>query len=379
MSLPNSERVFLTCGGLLATALRALLLALLATAPGSSALCAQSPENLPEYHGDHTQKGEIRNYGIEGLVDVLRLWEAGFIKQQRAVVFADTMGSPAAGIGGLYTGVADIAVMGREIWPIETEAFHRVFGYDPLAIVVATGSYDVQGKGFSMAIFVNRQNPISGLTLKQLDGIFGEERTGGWRGSGWSKSGARSADGNIRTWGQLGLTGEWADKPIHIYANDLTLNFGSFSIQQKVFQGGDKWNPALNEFPLSEPGAGGPPPARRGGDAISDALAGDPYGIGITGMQYGRKSPQVKALALATREGGPYVEPTKENFINRTYPLVESAWVYINRPPGRPVDSRVREFLRYVLSRQGQQDVAQEGSFLPLPGDVVRSQLEKLN
>jgi len=109
-----------------------------------------------------------------------------------------------------------------------------------------------------------------------------------------------------------------------------------------------------------------------------DALAGDPYGIAITGMHLGRKNAQAKPLALAVKEDGPYIEATKENFINRTYPLVQSMWLYINREPGKPIDPKVKEFLRYILSREGQRIVAQDNGILPLPADVVRAQLKRL-
>ena len=354
------------------------LIALMIVAFTSNGAYSQSWEELPQYVGDHKLSGELRNYGFEGLFDVVKFWEAGFRKQQRFVQYVDTSGSPAVAIGGLYTGVADIAVMGRIIWPVEVQAFHKVFGYEPLGIEVAGGSFDVQGKNFGMVIFVNKQNPITKLTFRQLDGIFGEARNGGWQGMSWSPTAARSANENIRTWGQLGLTGEWADKPIHVYGNDLTLNLGSMTFQSQVMQGGDKWNPAVVEFPLSEPGTGGPPPVTRGGDRQMEALAADPYGIAITGMHLGRKSAQAKALALAAKDGGPYFEPTKETFINRTYPLAQSMWVYINRAPGKPVEPKVKEFLKFILSREGQRIVSQDDGILPLPPNVVREQLKKL-
>jgi phosphate transport system substrate-binding protein len=107
-------------------------------------------------------------------------------------------------------------------------------------------------------------------------------------------------------------------------------------------------------------------------------LAKDKYGIAFTAMQYGRNVPQIKSIALASQEAGPYVEPTKENFVNRTYPLTRSIYVFLNRPPGKPLPPKVREFLRYILSREGQQDVARSNAYLPLTNEVVLSQLQKL-
>lgn len=341
---------------------------------------AQKLDDLPRYEGDNSQFGEIRVWGNETMMNVLRLWELGIREHQRGLRFVDTLPSGAAAIGPLYTGVADLGLMGHHSWPVETEAFYQVFGYEPLEIIVATGAYDVAGKMPPNVIYVNKQNPLPRLTMKQVDGIFGEQRTGGWQGRKWSTAGARSAADNIRTWGQLGLTGEWADQPIHLYAYDLSANSFCYSIQRLAFNGGDKWNPNLSEFALNEVAllySAGPRP-RQGCDAIMDALAADRYGIAYTAIQCGRRNPAAKSLALAANDAGPFIEPTKENFINRSYPLVESIYVYINRPPGKPVEPKLKEFLRYILSRQGQEDVAKDGGYLPLTADVVREQLKKL-
>ena len=108
-------------------------------------------------------------------------------------------------------------------------------------------------------------------------------------------------------------------------------------------------------------------------------LADNKYGIAYTGMQYGRRFPQIKAIALSAQECGLYVEPTKENFQNRTYPLARSVFIYLNRPPGNCLDSKLSEFLHYILSREGQEDVARSGAYLPLTADGAHKQLEKLN
>ncbi len=289
---------------------------------------AQNLDDLPLYQGDNSQFGEIRIWGNETMMNVLRLWELGIREHQRGLRFVDTLPSGAAAIGPLYTGVADLGLMGHHSWPVETEGFYQVLGYEPLEIIVATGAYDVAGKMPPNVIYA----------------------------------------------------GEWADKPIHLYAYDLSANSFCFSVQRLAFDGGDKWNPSLREFALNEVGllyAAGPRP-RQGCDLIMDALAEDPYGIAYTAIQCGRRNPAAKPLALAAGDGGPYIEPTKENFQNRTYPLVESIYVYINRPPGKPVEPKLKEFLRYILSRQGQKDVAQDGGYLPLTASVVREQLKKL-
>jgi len=111
-----------------------------------------------------------------------------------------------------------------------------------------------------------------------------------------------------------------------------------------------------------------------------DALAEDPYGIAYAAIQYGRKNARVKPAAIAAGDRGPYIQPTRENFENRTYPLHEAICIYINRAPGNPLDKRLKEFLLYVLSRQGQVDVVEGGGgYLPLTAEEARAQVEKLN
>jgi len=354
----------------------------LALALAAQASWAQNPDDLPLYVGDNNQFGEIRVWGNPTMTNILRQWEVGIMEGgQRGLRFVDTLPSGSAAIGPLYTGVADLGVMGHHVWPVEIEGFYQVFGYEPLQIVVATGSYDVGAKMPGNVIYMHKDNPLSRLTLEQLDGILGEQRTGGWDGRNWTTAAARGPEKNIRTWGQLGLTGEWADKPIQVYGYDLTGSSFPFSIQRMVFKGGDKWNPNLRESVLNEVAllySPGPRP-KQGCDELLENLSNDRYGITYAAAQCGRRNPNVKAVALAAVDGGPYVEPTKESFLNRTYPLVESIYVYINRPPGRPVEPKLKEFLKYILSRQGQRAVAQDSGYLPLPASVVQEQLRKLD
>ncbi len=338
---------------------------------------AQKLDDLPRYQGDRSQFGEIRIWGNDGEVNLLRLWQANFHAHQPGIKWVDYLASTAAAIGPLYTGVADIALMGRSAVPVETQAFHKFFGYDPLEISVATGTYDTDATP-GIVIFLNGKNPLSKLTLKQIDGMFGSQRNGGWDGIKWSPNAGRSANENIRTWGQLGLTGEWADKPIHVYGYDLTVNGFALSFQRKVFRGGDNWNPTLTEFALSEPGRAGAV-SKAGAVQMMEALAADRYGIAYAAIKYGKGNPGVKSVALAATDGGPYIEPTKDSFRNRTYPLIEPICIYINRPPGKPVDPKLREFLRYILSQQGQHDVIEDGEYLPLTPELVKEQLKKLD
>ena len=224
----------------------------------------------------------------------------------------------------------------------------------------------------AFGIFVNRANPITRLTVDQLDGIFGSVRDGGWVGTEWHPEFARGADRNLRTWGQLGLTGEWADKPIHVYGLNLRYHQAT-TISDWLLKSSDKWNENLRTYANY---------ARPDGtlaiaaELLMEDLARDPYGIAYSGIQ--NQKPETKSLLVAPRGGGPYVAMTMTNIQQRTYPLADAVYFYLNRAPGAPLDPKVREFLRYVLSREGQEQVERDGKYLPLTGEVVRAMLARL-
>jgi phosphate transport system substrate-binding protein len=332
--------------------------------------CAQNLNDLPQYKPEQKVSDIIRSWGSDEMAGLMKSWEKGFRKYQPDIQFSDTLKGTETAQAALYTSVADLALMSREILPLEWYPLFRRKHHFPLTITVATGSLDVPNKTFALAVLVNKDNPITKLTLKQLDGIFGEQRAGGWDEKlSWHSEVARSAAENIRTWGQLGLTGEWKDKPIHLYGYPITVWAPSvvapgavYFFRAKVFGGGATWNPDLLEFEK--------------GEQIAEALSRDPYGIAYTCLGY--KSPLLKPIALATTDGGSYIAPTKESVASRQYPLARSIYISIDRTPGEPVDPKVKEFLRYILSREGQRDVAQDGGYLPLTAEEVRAQLKKL-
>lgn len=330
-------------------------------------VCAQE-SSLPEYRPQQQVAGVIRSWGSRQMGGLMRNWEAGFRKYQPKVYFEDTLKGTATAQFGLQVNIADLAVSARQIFPYEYYGIYRRSQLRPVEIAVATGSYDVPGKSTALGIFVNRNNPLSRLTLKQLDGIYGDERTGGWQGLEWATQVARSTKENIRTWGQLGLTGAWADKPVHVYGPPGLYPGGVSYFQSRVMGGADTWNGNLQEYADRK--------------LLMAALGKDPYGIAYAPRAY--ETAQVKSLALAEAAAGPYVALTKANVANRTYPLARLAYIYFapDRPNGDPadpkVDPKVKEFLRYILSQQGQREVHREGEFLPLTKAVVRQQLEKL-
>src|SRR5262249_12439693 len=205
---------------------------------GSSNASAEAVSNeLSPYKPERKVAGTIRSFR-SGFGGLLKLWEDGFQKIHPDIRFDDKLPTSDAAIPALVTGVADLGPDGSEPSITETLAFFEVHGYLVTDITVASGAFDAEGKSNGPVVFVHQDNPLTG---KQLDGIVGSERTAGMRGFKWTPSDARGPEENIRTWGQLGLTGEWADKPIQTYGHGPSGTARFF--QWKVLKNGDKWNP----------------------------------------------------------------------------------------------------------------------------------------
>ena len=223
-------------------------------------------------------------------------------------------------------------------------------------------------------------NILTRLTLQQLDGIFGAERSAGMRGFQWTPSDGRGAQEDIRTWGQLGLKGEWAHKPIQTYGHAPSGTTRFF--QWKVMKGGDKWNPNYREYVESGSKmiADEDRAEQRVGlqHMLRNELAHDRYGIAWTVMPQAKGVAGIKPVALAAHAGGPYIAASTASLQDRSYPLVRNIYIYLNRAPGRPLDPKLREFLRYALSREGQEAVVRNAGYLPLTRQVAREQRARL-
>jgi phosphate transport system substrate-binding protein len=339
-------------------------LAVLALFAGTAV--AQGFDSMPEYKPQQQVCGIIRISGDYHQQTMLTNWEQEFHKFQPNIAFHDKLTSTVHGIPALVFDVADIGLLGREIAPLEDLSFRRMFKYEPLEITTATGSFDTQYEAFAIGVFVNKENPLSRITLPQLAAIFG-------CGSGK----------NIRRWGQLGLTDEWADKPIHVFGYPTGNNIAAF-FELKVLQAppsggptlpnGARWNCDLKEYANTYDA--NDKPVIASDTFMMQDLGKDKYAIAYSGIH--EKTAQVKTLALAAKDGAPYIPFTLENVGNRTYPLGRSMYLYLNRSPGKPLDPKIAEFLRFILSRQGQESVAKQSVFLPLTAAVVSEQLKKL-
>jgi phosphate transport system substrate-binding protein len=330
--------------------------------------------SLPAYKPKERVQGVIRIWGND-VINLVKAWETEFKTQKfnYEARFQDYLLTTPMAFAGPATGEADIGYMGHSWWRSDMKGFEAMFGYPPLEIKYANGSFDEpHGSTPCPVFFVNKDNPLAGLTLEQLDGIYGAERTGGWDGVKWTTAVARGPEKNIRTWGQLGLTGEWADKPIHVYGLDSVLSNWSDLIHKVVFKGGTKWNPAIREVV-------------RGGvetpvdEKLVQAVQDDRYGISFILMKAVEDAhTDVRVLPLAAKEGGRYVMPSAQSLHENTYPLNNAVYLYVNRPPGQPLSPRIKEFLRYVLSREGQEQVVKDKTWIPLNAAQVAEELKKL-
>ena len=319
---------------------------------------------LPAYQPEAAPAGVIRLWGHGSFSrPFMRLlvarWMKGFARFHPDITIREETYGTSSAIPALALGAGDLAILGEEILPEAVDTFMRVKPYEPFGVDIATGSVDVRNFDYAQMFFVHKDNPLTQLTLTQLDAIFGAEH----------RRGARE---NIRTWGQLGLRGEWADQPIIPYGWKTDDSFG-FYLEQALLAGSHRWNDALREF--------GHIPRPDGsiydhGQQALDGLAKDRFGIAVSNIRYA--GPDVKPLAVAERAGAPYVEVSARTLIDQKYPLTRLIPAYLDRKPGEPVEPRVKEFLRYILSREGQQDILDDGRYLPLNPAALAAQLKKL-
>jgi phosphate transport system substrate-binding protein len=358
---------------------RCLALAVLVAAIASGIAQGQTSEVLPVYQAPAvSNNGVLRVFGAD-LKGLVKQWEEGYALRNPEVRFADNPGGSDAAIGVLLQGTADVAVFGRELELSDYLGFFETKGYNPTEITIASGGYDAPGSSWAPVIFVNKSNPLAQLTLQQLDGVFGAERTGGYEGFIWKTENARGAKDNIRTWGQLGLKGEWANQPIQTYgyANGGMAHF--FEIE--VLKGSNKWNPNYRQY--VENGTKILAAGRESGGILTmlAELEHDTYGIGWAGMPQWQQVPNIrgiKPLAIARTSSGPFVAPSRQTLTDRSYPLTRSIYIYLDKEPGRPLSPRVKDFMKYLLSAEGQALVRRNGIYQPLPAAVVRAQLSKL-
>ncbi|MDD3178950.1 MAG: substrate-binding domain-containing protein [Opitutaceae bacterium] len=320
-------------------------------------LRAQTAAPAPGYQPQQFVAGTLRIWGHDYLSAVTQYWAEGFQRFHPGVRFEINLMGSATAIPGLYAGRADLAFLGRENNITDNNGFMRPLTYKPERFELTTGSLDAPGKAGAIVIFVHRDNPLTQLTLKQLDAIFGYERR-------------RGAPSPIQTWDQMGLTGEWAGRPINLYTYDAETGTGLYFLHA-VLGDSRKMNwERLKEFKDIKNSDGS---VYRSAQQSLDALQEDRHGMAAASLRFA--TAKVKALALAGQDGSPYYQATRENLIARAYPLTRLTYAFINRPPGTAMDPKVKEFLRYIFSAEGQQDILRDrNGYLPLKPETLAAQ-----
>lgn len=337
--------------------------ALAATTPGAYALKYAAVEHhlqvdpsIPSWKPGPVESKPEEELSLVG-ADVMDEITLGWIKIYRKAYprLSVTMEAKASGAGapGLISGKADLAPVGREMLPAEEKAFVDKFGYKPFAIRVATGSAGSLGKTAASVILVDKDNPIKGLSLAQLDAIYSTTRKRG--------------HADISKWGDLGLTGEWKDRPIHLYGLKPPNGIEQYFQARVMLDGTYKTN---IEF------------VKGRGFTHAFTVAAEDMATRPGGLTYALLAnvvPNVRVVPLGENDGGPFYMPTVQNAYLHTYPLSRYVYIFVNRPPGKPLEPKVKEFLKLVLSREGQDVVAKEGVYIPLTPAVVQEELKKLD
>lgn len=281
--------------------------------------------------------GTINSIGSDTLNNLITLWAEGFRKQYPNVkIQVEGKGSSTAP-PALIEGTAQLGPMSRTMKSSEIDAFEAKFGYPPTPYPVAVDA---------LALFVNKDNPIKGLTIPEVDALFSKSRRQG-----------HAVDPT--SWGQIGLDGDWAAAPISLYGrNSASGTYGFF--KEHALKNGD-FKDQVKEQP--------------GSASVVQGISEDRYGIGYSGIGYSTSG--VRMVPLAPKAGQPFIEPTHANTKNGTYPLWRYLYIYVNQAPGKPLSPIVKEFLAYVYSREGQSDVLKDGYF-PVDGTLVDKQLAKV-
>ncbi|MGL4601183.1 MAG: PstS family phosphate ABC transporter substrate-binding protein [Plesiomonas sp.] len=318
--------------------LKALVSALSFTLVASfaSSTYAAVDSNLADYKKVSGVSGNLSSVGSDTLANLMTLWAEQFKREYANVNIQVQAAGSSTAPPALTEGTAQLGPMSRKMKGKEIEAFEKKFGYQPMGIPVAIDA---------LAVFVNKDNPIKGLNFEQLDAIY----------STTLKCGANEP---VTRWGQLGVTGELANKDIQLYGrNSVSGTYGYFK-DHALCKGDFRSN--VNEQP--------------GSASVVQSVGASLNSIGYTGIGY--KTSGVRALPLAEK-GTAYVEPTEANAIDGTYPLSRYLYIYVNKHPNKPLDPMTAEFLKMVLSKQGQELVEKDG-YISVPAKVIAKDLEAL-
>lgn len=292
---------------------------------------------LQTYQRASGVSGNLTSVGSDTMNNMMTFWAETFRKFYPNVKpQIEGKGSGTAPTA-LIEGTAQFGPMSRPMNAGELDRFEAKYGYKPTMLRT---SYD------ALAVFVNKDNPIEKLTLAQVEAIFGKSRRRGYKE-------------NITTWGQLGLTGEWAKQPVSMYGrNSASGTYGFF--KEHVLKTGD-YKATVKEQP--------------GSSSVIQGVAGDRFGIGYSGIGY--RTSDVKMVPLAETDKGPFSDGSYTDVTSGKYPLWRFLFVYVNQPPNRQVDPLVSEFIKLMYSKEGQEAVVKDG-YMPLAAKQAQEELAKV-
>jgi phosphate transport system substrate-binding protein len=302
---------------------------------GATGANAQSVDpNLPAYQPSQGVSGTIKSIGSDTMNNMMTLWAEGFKKIYPNIqVEIEGKGSSTAP-PALIQGVSTFGPMSRKMKDKEADAFEKAFGYAPTQLGT---SIDM------LAVFVNKDNPIKGLSLQQVDAIFSKTLNGG-------------AKADITKWGQVGLGGEFASAPVSLYGRNAASGTYGYFKKHALFKG--DYKDSVKEQP--------------GSSAVVQSVGTDKNGIGYSGIGY--KTPNVRVVPLSS-EGTDYVDASADTVDD--YPLARFLWLSVNHKPGSQLDPLRREFLKYIFSKEGQEAVVKDG-YLPVTAEIAKVQLGQL-
>ncbi len=292
---------------------------------------------LPSYNKVSGVSGNVNSVGSDTLANLMTFWAEEFRKQYPNVNIGIQAAGSSTAPPALTEGTSNLGPMSRKMKDKELQAFEAKYGYKPTAIPVAIDA---------LAVFVSKDNPVEGLTIPQVDAIFSSTRKCGY-------------DKDAKTWGDVGVTGAFADKTIQLYGrNSVSGTYGYF--KKKALCKGDYKN-GVNEQP--------------GSASVVQSVTASVNGIGYSGMGY--QTSGVKAVPLAKKEGEAYIAATAENALKGKYPLSRFLYVYVNKEPNKPLDKLTYEFVRMVLSKEGQHIVEKDG-YVPLSAEMAEKIMKSI-
>ena len=319
------------------TSITVMFVSTMLFSPAATMAQSKVDEKLPVYEKTSGVSGNLSSVGSDTLANLMTLWAESFKKTYPSVNVQIQAAGSSTAPPALAENTSNLGPMSRLMKDKEVESFEKKFGYKPTAIAVAIDA---------LAVFVHKDNPIEGLTIPQIDAIFSSTRTCG-------------AASDVNSWGEIGLTGSWANREIQLYGrNSVSGTYGYF--KSKSLCKGDYKN-TVNEQP--------------GSASVVQSVSASLNGIGYSGIGYTTSS--VRAIPLAKKAGDEFVAANAESAISGHYPLSRFLYVYVNKAPGKPLPPITGEFIKLVLSRSGQEVVVKDG-YIPLPAKVAERELAKI-